>query len=91
MFTKYMLSAKVETMISKSEVSTMKEQKSKIVSSLSYEVICEDPDLRKHFVGLTPSQSEVLFSFLNDVCPMEKINYWNFGESVDSEGSNNGP
>ena len=90
-FTKYMLSAKVETMILKDEVSTMKEQKSKIVSSLSYEVIREDPDLMKHFVGLTPSQFEVLFSFLNDVCPMEKINYWNFGESVDSERSNNGP
>mgnify|MGYP000494810885 CR=1 FL=1 len=74
-FTKYMLSAKVETMILKNEVSTMKEQKSKIVSSLSYEVIREDPDLMKHFVGLTPSQFEVLFSFLNDVCPMEKINY----------------
>ena len=42
----------------------MKEQKSEIVSSLSYEVIREDPGLMKHFVGLTPSQFEVLFSFL---------------------------
>ena len=66
-FTKYMLSAKVETMILKNEVSTMKEQKSKIVSSSPYEVICEDPDLMKHFVGLTASRFEVLFSFLNDV------------------------
>ena len=32
-------------MILKNEVSTTKEQKSKIVSSLSYEVILEDPDL----------------------------------------------
>ena len=40
-FTKYMLSAKVETMILKNEVSTMKEQKSKIVSSSPYEVISE--------------------------------------------------
>ena len=91
MFTKYTLSAKVETMILKNEVSTMKEQKSKIVSSLSYEVIREDPDLMKHFVGLTPTQFEVMFSFLNDVCPMEKIKYWIFGESIDSERSNNGP
>ena len=90
-FTKYMLSAKVETMILKNEVSTMKEQKSKIVSSLSREVIREDPDLMKHFDGLTTSQFEVLFSLLNDVCPMEKIDYWNFGESFDSERSNNGP
>ena len=66
-FTKYMLSAKVETMILKNEVSTMKEQKSKIVSSSPYEVIREDPDLMKHFVGLIASQFEVLFSFLNDV------------------------
>ena len=73
-FTKYMLSAKVETMILKNEVLTMKEQKSKIVSRWPCEVIREDPDLMKHFVGLTPSQFEVLFSFLNDVCPMEKIN-----------------
>ena len=43
-FTKYMLSAKIETMILKNEVSTMKEQKSKIVSSSPYEVISEDPD-----------------------------------------------
>ena len=66
-FTKYMLSAKLETMILKNEVSTMKEQKSTIASSSSSEVIREDPDLMKHFVGLTPSQFEVLFSFLNDV------------------------
>ena len=66
-FTKYMLSAKLETMILKNEVSTMKEQKSTIVSSSSYEVIREDPDLMKHFFGLTPSQFEVLFRFLNDV------------------------
>ena len=45
----------------------MKEQKSKIVGSSSSEVIREDPDLIKHFVGLTASQFEVLFSFLNDV------------------------
>ena len=66
-FTKYMLSAKVETMILKNEVSATKEQKSKIVSSSPYEVIREDPDLIKHFFGLTASRFEVLFSFLNDV------------------------
>ena len=66
-FTKYMLSAKVETMILKNEVSTMKEQKSKIVSSSPYEVIRGDPDLMKYFIGLTASRFEVLFSFLNDV------------------------
>ena len=90
-FTNYMLSAKLETMILKNEVLTMKDQKSKIMSSLSYEVIGDDPDLMKHFVGLTPSKFEFLYNFLNDVCPMEKIDYSNFGESVDAERSNNGP
>ena len=66
-FTKYMLSAKVKTIILKNEVSTLKEQKFKVVSSSSYEVIREDPDLMKHFVGLTASQFEVSFSFLIDV------------------------
>ena len=42
-FSKYMLFAKVETMILKNEVSTVKEQKSKIVSSSSYEAIRKDP------------------------------------------------
>ena len=70
---KYMFAAKVETMILKNEVSTMKEQKSTVVSSSPYEVICEDPDLMKHFVGLTASQFEVLFSFLNDVFPPSQL------------------
>ena len=43
------------------------------MSSLSYEVIREDPDLMKHFVGLTPTQFEVLFSFLNDVCQWRRL------------------
>lgn len=55
-FLKYMLSAKVETTILMNEVSTMKEQTSKIVSSLSYEVISEGPKLLRHFGGVTPSQ-----------------------------------
>ena len=51
-----MLSAKVGTKILKNEVSTMnsKEQKSKIVSSSSYEVIRENPDLMKHFDSRQP-------------------------------------
>lgn len=53
--------------------------------------ISDDPNLMKPFVGLTPSQFKIFYSFLNDVCPMEKINYWNFGESVDAERSNKGP
>lgn len=86
-YSKYVLSAKVETMILKNEMSTSQDCKPKIVSSLSYDYISQDCDLMTHFVGLTPKQFEVLYGFLNDICPLEKINYWNFKESADSEKS----
>ena len=86
-----MLSAKVETMILKNEMSTSQDCKPKIVSSLSYDYISQDCDLMTQFVGLTPKQFEVLYGFLNDICPLEKINYWNFKESADSEKSTRGP
>ena len=90
-FTKYLLSAKVDTMILRNEVSTTKESRAhKVVSSLSYETIVQDPDLMKHFVGLTPSQFEVLHNFLNDVCPLETIKYWNCKESSASEKAKTG-
>ena len=89
-FEKYMLSAKVETMILKNEVSTMKDQGQKIVSSLSFEVITQSPDLMKHFVGLTYSHFKVLYNFLNDVCPLDTINFWNKRESVKSEKAKTG-
>ena len=89
-FEKYMLSAKVETMILKNEVSTMKDQGQKIVSSLSFEVIAQSPDLMKHFVGLTYPQFKVLYNFLNDVCPLDTINFWNKRESVKSEKAKTG-
>ena len=67
-FSKYMLSAKVDTMILKNVVSTMKDRENvKVVSSLSYEAIKQDPDLMKHFVGLTHLQFGVLHNFHNDV------------------------
>ena len=89
-FEKYMLSTKVETMILKNEVSTMKDQEQKIVSSLSFEVITQSPDLMKHFVGLTYPQFKVLYNFLNDVCPLDTINFWNKRESVKSEKAKTG-
>ena len=70
-YSKYELSAKVETMILKNDVSTMQLQGPKIVSTLSYENIVQDVALMKHFTGLRPSQFEVLHDFLDDVCPLE--------------------
>ena len=67
MYSKYELSAKVETMILKNNVFTMQLQGPKIVSTLSYENIVQDVALMKHFTGLKPSQFEVLHDFLDDV------------------------
>ena len=89
-YSKYVLSAKVKTMIL-NEMSTSQDCKPKIVSGLSYDYISQDCDLMMHFVGLTPKQFEVLYGFLNDICPLEKIHYWNFKESADSEKSTEGP
>ena len=49
-----------------------------IVSKISYELIKENSELMKHFVGLTPEQFDVLYNFLNDVCPLHKISYWKY-------------
>ena len=74
-YSKYELSAKVETMILKNDVSTTQFQGPKIVSTLSHENMVQDVALMKHFTGLRSSQFEVLHDFLDDVCPVETINY----------------
>ena len=84
-FCKYTLSAKVDTMILRNEVALSKPQAPKIVSSLSYENIVKDSTLTKHFVGLTSSQFEVLYNFLDDVSPLISINYWNCKDSPEME------
>lgn len=38
-----------------------------------------------YFVGFIFKQFEVLYGFFNDICLLEKINYWNFRELVDLE------
>lgn len=91
-FTKNMLSAKIETMILRNEVTTMKnKQLATVISSLSYEAISENSKSMKHFVGLTPAQFEVLHDFLNSVCPLNDITYWNCKESTGLVKSNSGP
>ena len=64
-------------MILRNEVALSKPQAPKIVSSLSYENIVKDSTLMKHFVGLTSSQFEVFYNFLDDVSLLISINYWN--------------
>ena len=73
-YCKYLLSAKIETMLLKNEVAKMKTQlnpSTKIVSSLSYEAISQDSSLMKHFVGLTSEQFRALHNFLNSICPLD--------------------
>lgn len=50
----------------------------RIVGNLSYEVFVEDPKLMKHYVGLTSSQFNILYTFLNGVCPLTSITFWGF-------------
>ena len=90
-YSKYELSAKVETMILKNDVSTMQLQGPKIVSTLSYENIVQDVALMKHFTGLKPSQFEVLHDFLDNVCCLETINYWKSKDCPAVENARTGP
>ena len=78
-------------MILKNDVSTTQLQGPKIVSTLSYENIVQDVALMKHFTGLKPSQFEVLHDFLDDVCPLETINYWKSKDCAATENTRTGP
>ena len=59
LYSKYELSAKVETMILKNETYTTKLQPPEIVSTLSYANVSRDPGLMKHFSGLSSPQFEL--------------------------------
>lgn len=92
---KHELSIKVEKMIlrnkSKSITDMNPEERTKVVSCLSYAVIVKDSSLMKHFVGLTSAQFECLHNFLNDVCPLSSITYWSCkGQGSESKVSNAG-
>lgn len=90
-YSKYMLSAKVETMVLRNDVATMKNDSVKCVSNLSYENMCNDSVLMKHFVGLTTPQFQVLHSFLENVCPLDNIVYWSGKKSTGLDRSKVGP
>lgn len=91
LYSKYELSTKVETMILKNDVATRKPQTPTIVSTLSYENIVRDASLMKHFIGLSPPQFEILHNFLDDVCPLETINYWTSKDCPATENARTGP
>ena len=81
LYSKYELSAKVKR----------KPQAPTIVSTLSYENIVQDASLMKHFIGLSPPQFEILHNFLDDVCPLETINYWTSKDCPATENARTGP
>ena len=91
LYSKYELSAKVETMILKNDVATRKPHAPKIISTLSYENIVRDASFMKHFIGLSSPQFEILHSFLDDVCPLETINYWSSKDCPAAENARTGP
>ena len=49
----------------------------KVVSSISYEAVGRDSALMKYFVSLSSEQFEALHNFLNSVCPLDKVGFWN--------------
>jgi hypothetical protein len=92
MYRKYMLSAKVETMVLRNEVSTIINNAKETTSNLSYKNVSKDLKSIKHFVGLTTQHFEALHSFLDDICPLNELVYWNYGkQNTGLSKGNSGP
>lgn len=71
------LKSKIETLITTNELKTSNVVFKPIsMTSMSYEYVIQDAQNMKHLTGLTSRQFKVLFNFLNDVCPLDKIRYW---------------
>ena len=76
------LKSKIETFITSNDLKTSKVvYKTISISSMSYENVIQDSQNMKHLTGLTSRQFKVLFDFLNDVCPLDKIRYWCHGKN----------
>ena len=86
-YSKYLLSAKIDTMLLKNEVALLKigQTMSTVVSSISFEAISNNSELMKHFVGLTAPQFEALHNFLDSVCPLDSLVYWNSNKGQRTE------
>ena len=52
----------------------------KVVSSISFQAIANNSALMKHFVGLTAPQFEALHNFLDCICPLDSLTFWNCKE-----------
>ena len=78
-YSKYMLSAKIDTMLLKNEVALLKtgQTMSTVVSSISFEAISNNSELIKHFVGLTAPQFEALHNSSTVFAHWIHFVYWN--------------
>lgn len=75
-YSKYMLSAKLETMLLRNEATIANpSDATNIIPSLSYENISKYSSSMKHFTGMNSEQFEALYSFLDNVCPLDNIVY----------------
>ena len=76
------LKSKIETLITSNDLKTSKVvYKTISISCMSYENVIQDSQNMKNLTGLTTRQFKVLFDFLNDVCPLDKIRYWCHGKN----------
>ena len=82
-------------MLLKNEVALMRGDPKttlKVVSSISFEAIANNSALMKHFVGLTAPQFEPLYNFLNCICPLDSLTFWNCKEPTKAgNGQKAGP
>ena len=82
-------------MLLKNEVALMRgdpKTTPKVVSSISFEAIANNSALMKHFVGLTAPQFEALYNFLNCICPLDSLTFWNCKEPTKAgNGQKAGP
>ena len=78
------LKSKIETMITSNELKTKAENsviyKVITISNISYDIVILNSTTMKHLTGFSSRQFKVLFDFLNDVCPLEKLTYWSYSD-----------
>ena len=75
-YDKYALCAKIENIVLKNEIKTLKSSQNKGISNpMAHEVILASPEKSKYFIGLSPAQFWALYDFLGPAkC---NLTYWN--------------
>ncbi|XP_020912312.1 uncharacterized protein LOC110250056 [Exaiptasia diaphana] len=81
-YTETELKSKIEAMVTANELKTKVENtviyQVTAVSNISYDIVIKNSETMKHFTGLSSRQFNILFDFLNDVCPLDKLTYWSY-------------